>query len=124
MLMFVWGFLAFAGLSLLVNLFDADFREALSRVLLGIVMGPFFALALLFDRFFPKAGRLSPATLRRFNAAHAWSMAYRNKGIIIIRGKKDGPIASGRSRRSEPVRVRAPGDARAREWPYGPNGAT
>lgn len=108
---FLLGAGAFAALSLVINLFDADFREAFSRVVMGLIAAPFFLLALAWDRFFPSARRVNSNTLARFASynrrAQGWVFAYRNNGILIIRqGSKEPPAPA---RRAAPVVVRSAG---------------
>lgn len=107
--MFWLGVSTLAGFSLVANLFDEEFRNALGRLLLGLVVGPFFVIALLADRVLPQAGRISPVTLQRFATAataRTWSMAYRNHGVIIVRRSKTGSV---RSSRSAPISVQVDG---------------
>lgn len=83
------GFGAFLLLSFAVNMFDSEFREAVSRVALGLVVGIPFVLALLSDRVgVIKGQRLSPTALRRFTNmnmdAFAWVFSYKNRGIMFI----------------------------------------
>lgn len=122
--MFFLGFAAFAGLSFVVNMFDPDFREALARALLGLIAGPFFLVALVLDRYFPKARKVSPEALQRFAArsSSAWNMAYRNHGVIVVRGRRQNPQDPDRTQWLEPA---TSGDLPRRPRPYAdPKGAS
>lgn len=106
---FWWGVAAFAGVSFVANLFDAEFREALARFLPALVFVPFFLIAMALDRFFPGARKVSPAALQRFATANlgtrGWVMAYRGYGILIVRSPKK-KRRDGRAYRDEPINVR------------------
>lgn len=111
MTVFWLGFAAFAGLSFVANLFDAEFREASARLCVGLVMTPFYGLAMVADRFLPRGRRISARALSRFAATSdrtsGWTMSYRGSGVLLVRRAR---MASGRSKRKNPIHVRGSGE--------------
>lgn len=90
----VWiGVGAFLALSVVVNLFDHDFREGALRMVLGLLTAPVFLVVLAHERFrAPTTRRISPQSMARFVDAnrnvYGWAFSYRGRGVLILRSPK------------------------------------